>query len=44
MNSERIFALQLTCNFKEVPSRLISELKTKEGFMPVRDIRLKNEP
>ena len=41
MNNERIFAIQLNCNFKEIPSRLISELPDREGFMPVRDVRLK---
>ena len=41
-NSERMFALQLTSNFKEVPERLISKVEDGEGFKPIRDIKLKN--
>lgn len=43
LNSERMFALQLTCSFEEVPARLISEVAEAQGFQPVRDMRLKGE-
>lgn len=42
MNSEKMFALQLTCNFKEVPARLVSEDVERQDFLPFRDIRLKD--
>ena len=42
-NSERMFALQLTSNFKEVPERLISTIENTQGFQPIRDIKLKDD-
>jgi hypothetical protein len=38
-----MFALQLLCNFREVPVRLVSANPTPEEFVPSRDIRLKDE-
>lgn len=38
-----MFVLQLTCSFKEVPARLVTEGEERDEWSPVRDIRLKGE-
>jgi hypothetical protein len=38
-----MFVLQLICNFKEVPQRLVTDSEEKEEWSPVRDIRLRTE-
>lgn len=38
-----MFVLQLACNFKEVPSRLITEGEGGEEWSPLRDIRSRGE-